>query len=180
MPNHEITMNIDGNSNRQEQRKRVIEQFLQEEPGTGTGERTSRYSYYVEELEDGSWIYLTRPAYLKKGFDFLIHVQNKTFLNRKDYPKHQDIFEDLKGKKREDPELFKKLHKAISEVFHCKDPKHILKELGQLEFESGFTVELILKTIKWFFIEQDIRDWNYSGRGMFMRGIDEIAEQEIL
>ncbi len=29
-----------------------------------------------------------------------------------------------------------------------------------------FSVEHILKTIKWLFIEQDIRYWNYSGRQM--------------
>ena len=34
------------------------------------------------------------------------------------------------------------------------------------QFESGFAVDHILKTIKWLFIEQDIRYWNYSGRYM--------------
>jgi len=103
MTRHELAIKIDGSLPRRELRKKVVEQFLLEEAGTGTGEKTSRYVYYVEELDDGSRIYLTRPAWLKKGFDFLIHVENKVFMNGKDNPKHDDIFEDLKKKKKRIP-----------------------------------------------------------------------------
>jgi hypothetical protein len=30
---------------------------------------------------------------------------------------------------------------------------------------------MIIKTIKWLFIEQDIRYWNYSGRDMLWSGV---------
>lgn len=175
MPAHEIVFRVDGSLPRKELRRGIVEHFLLEEPGTGRREKTSRYIYYVEELEDGSRIYLTRPAYLKKGFDFLIHVENKVFMNGKDNPRHDDIFEDLKRKKKENPDLYKRLHKAMTDVYNCKDPTEVLKELGDLKFQSGFSIELLLKTLKWFFIEQDIRDWNYSGRMMFKRGLDDIA-----
>ena len=45
--------------------------------------------------------------------------------------------------------------------------------LGFREAEMiGRPVEMLLKVIKWFFIEQDIRYWNYSGRNMLKNGID--------
>jgi hypothetical protein len=56
----------------------------------------------------------------------------------------------------------------------------VLKDLKDVKFQSGFSVELILKVLKWFFIEQDIRDWNYSGRGMFKSGLDYIKEHSLL
>jgi len=154
----------------------VVERFLLEEPGTGTKNYTSRYIYYVEKLKDDNRIYLTRPAYLKKGFDFLIHVEGKLFLTRGDYPKHDDIFLDLRGKKKVGPKLYKKLHEAMARVYNCEDPKNVLEDVGNLEFKSGFSVEMILKVLKWFFIEQDIRDWNYSGRAMFKLELDRIFE----
>jgi len=180
MTRYELVIKIDGSLPRRELRKKVVEQILLEEAGTGRGEKTSKYIYYVEELEDGSRIYLTRPAYLKKGFDFLIHVKDKVFMNGKDNPKHDDIFEDLRKKKKENPILYKRLHEAITRVYSCEDPSEVLKEFSDLKFKSGFSFELILKTLKWFFIEQDIRDWNYSGRAMLKSGLDEIASQATL
>lgn len=176
MPSHKLTITIDGSLPRRELRRKVVEQFLLEEAGTGTGDKTSRYTYYVEKLQDGHRIYLTRPAYLKKGFDFLIHVEGKVFMTGKDFPKHNDIFEDLKKKREENPTLFKRLHEAMTRVYNSQDPEEVLKDLDNLKFKSGFTVELMLKTLKWFFIEQDIRDWNYSGRGMFKARLDRILK----
>lgn len=178
MPKHELTMTIDGSLPRRELRRKVVEQFLLEEPGTGTGHNTSRYTYYVEKLKDGSRIYLTRPAYLKKGFDFRISVEDKVFMTGHDYPKHDDIFLDLRRKKKENPRLYKRLHKAMTRVYDCEEPENVLKDLGNPKFKSGFSVELILKVLKWFFIEQDIRDWNYSGRAMFKSALDRIFKYD--
>lgn len=43
-----------------------------------------------------------------------------------------------------------------------------------IDFVSGYSSELIIKTLKWLFIKQDIRYWNYSGRDMLWDGIKEI------
>ena len=40
------------------------------------------------------------------------------------------------------------------------------EEMMGLSFETGLPVDHIVKAIKWLFIEQDIRYWNYSGRNM--------------
>jgi hypothetical protein len=175
MSAHTLEINVTGSS-RNELRRKVIEQFFREEAGTGRGDKTSRYTYYVEKLEDGNRIFLTRPAYLKKGFDFVIRVEGKIFLNGKDNPSHNDIFGDLKRKKRENPRLYERLHEAMTRVYNCEEPEDVLRDLKDMKFQGGFSTELILKVLKWFFIEQDIRDWNYSGRGMFKSGLDEIRD----
>ena len=154
---------------RNEVRERVIAEFLKEAPGTGNGENQSKYLYFVETLKDGNRIYLERPANLHNGFDFLINVENINFstTNRVKYnPSHDNIFNDLKAKKAESPEKYKKLYKLIENVYSCKEI-----EDTNLQFDSGYSVDLILKVAKWFFIEQDIRYWNYSGRAMFMSGV---------
>lgn len=161
-------------SSREELRRIVVNKFLDEKPGLGTGDLTSRHRYYVETLDDGRRIYLDRPAYLKKGFDFRINVERTRFQNNKEYPKHDDIFDDLNAKIKDNPKAYKKLHEAIIRVYNCEDPSDILPEYQTLKFNTGHPVDLILKVIKWFFIEQDIRDWNYSGRHMFKEALDSI------
>lgn len=64
----------------------------------------------------------------------------------------------------------------MTDVFNCQEPNLILKNNPNVNFNTGFSVELILKILKWFFIEQDIRDWNYSGRGMFFSGLNQIYQ----
>jgi hypothetical protein len=172
---HVLEISITGSS-RIELRRKVIDQFFKEEAGTGAGDKTSRYTYYVEKLKDGSRVFLTRPAYLKKGFDFVIRVEGKSFSNGKDNPSHDDIFKDLEQKRRENPQLYTRLHEAMIRVHSCEEPEEVLGDINDLRFESGFSAELILKVLKWFFIEQDIRDWNYSGRGMFKTRLDEISD----
>lgn len=45
----------------------------------------------------------------------------------------------------------------------------VISEFGNLD-ELAETI----KTLKWLFIEQDIRYWNYSGRDMLWKGIHNI------
>lgn len=170
----EIDFRLTDYSSRQDLRRIVVSKFLEEEPGLGTGNNTSRYRYNVETLNDGRRIYLTRPAYLKKGFDFLINVEGMVFMTRGEFPKHDDIFKDLRLKRNSNPDMARRLHQAIKEVHECKDPGEVLSRYSDITFEIGFSTEFILKVLKWFFIEQDIRDWNYSGRAMFMDGVNRI------
>ena len=171
---HEMDFTVRNYTSRVELRKIVVFKFLEETPGLGRGDDASHYRYNVEILSDGRRIYLTRPAYLKKGFDFRINVESTMFQTKHEYPKHDDIFDDLRLKWQEDPAMCTRLHQALERVYNCEDPEDILPEYKDIEFNAGHPVDLILKVIKWFLIEQDIRDWNYSGRQMFKNGIDEI------
>lgn len=128
----------------------------------------SRYIYYVETLSSGNRVYLQRPANLHNGFDFLICVENTNYAapgrRRRNYPTHDDINADLLRKKEENPKQYSKLYALLKKIYLCNDVTD--EEMFAIEFRSGFSVEHIAKVLKWFFIEQDIRYWNYSGRAM--------------
>ena len=146
---------------------RVVNEFAKESPGFGNKDKASRYIYYVEMLENGDRIYLQRPANLHNGFDFLVCVENVNYAEgtgkrRRNYPKHTDIETDLINKKNENLELYRKLYDLIGDVYNCKDISS--EEILKLTFTTGYSAEHILKVLKWLFIEQDIRYWNYSGR----------------
>lgn len=159
-------------TNRRDIRRTIVEWFLDEEPGTGRGDKASRYTYFVEELDDGQLIYLRRPAYLKKGFDFTVNVNETNFnFNIKGkratkMPSHNHILVDLQSKKEESQKKYEKLIVEIKKVYNCQNDINY-----DIKFNSGYPVDLILKCLKWLFIEQDIRDWSYSGRNMLYEGI---------
>ncbi len=92
---NEIDFDVRNYTSREELRKVVVFKFLEEKPGLGKGDEASRYRYNVETMSDGRRVYLTRPAYLKKGFDFCINVEGTVFQTGHEYPKHGDIFDDL-------------------------------------------------------------------------------------
>ena len=168
--------NITGNHEKDRNALRIllVNNLVKEKAGTGNKEKTSKYHYNVETLTCGNRIYLTRPVPLNKGFDFIIHVEGYKFLNGKDNPRHDDIANDLKNKKQKDSTSYQHLLKLIDLVFLCNDPEDILRQERIPTFEVGFSAELLLKVMKWFFIEQDVRYWNWSGRNMFMQGITDI------
>jgi len=157
-------------ANRNALRKIVIDCFSKERAGEGSQELTSKYQYVVEKLASNKTIYLTRPAILSKGFDFVIHVENTIFANNKDNPTHDDIFIDLKNKKNQNNSLYSKLFLALEEVFYCQDPTDVYPKYQHYlkQFKIGYDADLILKVVKWYFIEQDVRYWNWSGRHKFM------------
>lgn len=166
MAGHEITRQFSNKGSRNEVRLRVVEAFSNEEPGTGIENEASRYIYYVETLNDGNRVYLQRPANLHNGFDFLICVENtnyaKTGQRRRNYPKHDDISEDLRLKKEESSTEYARLFALIQRIYNCDDVSD--SEMTSVSFSTGLPVDHILKVTKWLFIEQDIRYWNYSGR----------------
>lgn len=170
---YNITIIFPNSGSRNEVRKRVVNEFMEEEPGTGRGEDSTRYHYYVEQLSNGDRIYLSRPAVRRWGFDFVIHVENVDF-NRgngrcRDRPKHDDIYHDLEMKKRNEPREYRRLLSLIRRVHECNEVP--VRRIRGLRFATGLPVDLLLGVIKWFFIEQDIRYWNYSGRNEFVHGI---------
>lgn len=168
MAKHEITRQFSNQGSRNEVRLRIVEAFSGEEPGTGIGNDASRYIYYVETLWDGNRIYLQRPANLHNGFDFVVCVENTNYARpgerRRNYPKHEDIREDLLRKKAESPGEYARLFALIQRIYRCEDVSD--SEMDAVSFSAGLPVDHVLKVLKWLFIEQDIRYWSYSGRDM--------------
>lgn len=98
----------------------------------------------------------------------LVCVENTNYApagqRSRNYPKHEDLGADLQKKKQENLEMYTRLYVLLKRVFECHDVFE--QEYSGIYFNSGLPVDHILKTIKWLFIEQDIRYWNYSGRNM--------------
>lgn len=174
MPEFSLNYNLNVYGDRNKVRMAVVNELSKEEPGKGKDQLASRYTYYVETLSDGNRVYLRRPANLHNGFDFIICVENYNFSptgRKRNYPKHDDIIADLKSKKAEDESGYMKLFSVLEDVYNCKNIRN--KDMI-IDFTSGYSSELIIKTLKWLFIEQDIRYWNYSGRDMLWSGIKNI------
>lgn len=171
MPTNYLNIECPNCGTRNEIRKNLIDYFIQEEPGTGTGKLSTKYFYYVDTLANGDRVYLARPAYLNKGFDFVIHVENHSFRRGKTNPTHGDILDDLLLKKRNDPAKYSLLYEAIKAVHSCSE---ITSDM-YVDFDLGFSTEMLLKVTKWFFIEQDVTYWNFSGRDKFMQAMDALA-----
>ena len=176
MPEYVVEQFFSNAPDRNTVRMRVVNRFSEEPPGSGKDSLASRFTYYVEELSCGRRVYLRRPANLHNGFDFVVHVEGANF-NRlggrtKSNPAHDDIIADLREKKAENPIMYARLFRRLEQVYNCKDVD--LEQANELTFNSGYPCDLIVATVKWLFIEQDIRYWNYSGRDMFWSGISNI------
>lgn len=166
LDNNIIELVIPNTIGRNNIRNMLIQEFLKELPGSKAG--ASKYRYNVE-VSCNSKIYLSRPSYLNKGMDFAIYVDLST---EKDFkPSHNYIFQDLKLKKEESLEEYNKLYSLILGIFNCDIEAN--DNIG-LVFKNGLSADLLLKTIKWLFIEQDVTYWNYSGRNKFMEHIEKI------
>ncbi|MDE1869315.1 MAG: hypothetical protein KGH60_05130 [Candidatus Micrarchaeota archaeon] len=158
---------------RKELREGAVNKFLSEKGGYWKDgkKHVTMYRYNVETLKNGKRVFLLKPTFLNKGIDFQVWIED---FKGKDSarPSHKDIIEDLKLKKHENIEEFVELMKLINKVYDCTDPDDLRYNL---DFKKGLSVELILKALKWLFIEQDITYWNYDGRGMLKGEIDKVA-----
>ena len=168
MPYSYITLNwnLPKTNSRNELRKYVVLKFMEEEPGQGTGELVSRYKYIVESFSDGRKLYLLRPAQYRMGFDFQIWMENWNKSNNNKMPSYRDIIQDLKNKQEENKFGFNILINCIGKIYICEDDGRILDwiKTQNVNFSVGENIDVLLKIIKWMFIEQDIRYWNFSGR----------------
>ncbi len=161
-----LIISVDDINDRTALRNHILNCWMSEDPNT-------KYRYDVEALADGKKIYLERPGRLNKGCDFVIFIEGDlTFKNGNDKPpKHNFILDDLRGKKQQlNSEQWEQLLKAIEAIYDCQ-PYHTASVFcSELPNESK-SFELVLKTLRWFFIEQDITYWNRQGRYMLHSSI---------
>jgi len=158
-------------NNRIDFRRELVNLFLEEEPGTGREEFTSKYQYIVKVV-GANEVYLKRPAQFNNGFDFTLNVSGINFNpNGKatTRPTHGNIIEDLQSKKEANENLYNALRVQIDRIYDCQEPTNLFFDFG-----VGLHSEVLLECIKWLFAEQDVTYWNYSGRAMFYAGITDI------
>ena len=167
-------------STREDYHKQLIMLFLEEQHGTS--EEWNYYDYFVETGKNDKRIYLHRPAYKNKGMDFEVRVEDYQFrygkygnvISSGNRPSHSEIWNDVNDKVVENPEDGIKLKALITKIYNCEDPKK--EEIEACYFTKGLPLDLLLYTIKWLFIEQDMTYWNQSGREMYYNGLMEIWE----
>ena len=87
-------------------------------------------------------------------------------------PKHEEIWNDVNEKVVENPEDGQKLKTLITNIYNCEEPNEEI--IDSCHFTKGLPLDLLLYTIKWLFIEQDMTYWNQSGREMNYNGLMKI------
>ena len=161
--------NIERYTTRADIRNYLLEIMKAENPQT-------KYRYFVEQLIDGNRIYLERPGRLNKGCDFVIYIENHLLYNNSNDkpPKHDFLLDDLRLKRENlSNEEWTILHNAIELIYNSNSFEVSSENIRELPV-IGETYELILKLVRWFFIEQDITYWSRSGREMLYNAILEI------
>lgn len=147
----------------------LIKKWISENPKT-------KYRYFVETLKNGSRIYLERPAQLNKGCDFVIYIENfNLWKNGNDRPpNHKFVIKDLKKKKKQlSAKQWNNFLLAVKEIYKSSPYSDTVKYTKRTP-KIGLDFELLLKLIRWFFIEQDVTYWSGLGREMFYNSINEI------
>lgn len=170
---------INGSLTRHEIVQKVINIFINtEHQQRGKG---VKFWYPVEQLSantklEDTQLFIFRPGGLQKwNFDFKVNVTADMGMGK---GTHKDIESDMRSKKSENPEQFKRLLNALNEVYNCSenDVDRVLEIYHNLQtsFRIGSTVEILFKVLKWMFIMEDIVYWNYDGRAKLYNYLNEI------
>lgn len=163
------------NGDRRALRSRLINAFLEEEPGTGRGDLCSRNIYEVERTLSGHTIELHRPANRNNGMDFTVRCPTITFNyeNRlwRHVPRHEDLVTALQGIRRRHPAVFGLVRDAIGAIYRCQRVRgwRNLALLSSEPMGANQTVcpaDVAVLVAKWLFVEQDVTYWHNSGRAM--------------
>jgi hypothetical protein len=166
-----IDCNMGGDFPPSDWRRKVIVLFLDETKGTGD----YYYAYRVEQMTDGSAIYLVRPTF-KRGLDYLLLLADSR--GSVIAPKFDDLENDLREKKLRFPELYQRLHSALMQVHAGKDPDRVLAGLKDdlSAFSSGgMPIETLLKVAKWLFIDEDVKYWGQRGRDEWRDSLQQLV-----
>ena len=151
-------------------RKNLIQTFLCESPGIGTGDDASRYQYNVEQFGDYG-VFLKRPTQLNKGFDFTVNIKGLFFKKNRRYsnPSHQDIIDALTDCKINFTQTYPIIAQKLQEIYECNPVSLTPSGATFCDYAGNeHPIEIILLAVKWLFMEQDCAYWNYSGRAMFL------------
>lgn len=165
----EKTLDVDNIHSRKELRKFILTTYVEEDCN-------AKLRYYVETLENGKRIYIERPAQLNKGCDFVVFVEDFIlYQNGNDKPpKHDDVLEDLREKKHTlTMDQYEQLKLAIESIYNLEQYNNTIQYTQTLP-PVGWDYEVLLKLLRWLFIEQDVTYWSGSGRNMLYSAISSI------
>lgn len=168
---------------RREFRDTLVQTFLAEEPGTGTGKETTRYTYEVELSPSGHHIELWRPALLNKGLDFTVRVPSlKLNMTRSPWchvPSHDNLRDMFLSFKNTYPRQYPEILVRLNQTFACEpiDDLNAISHYSAPAIAEGcdaVPADVAVLTAKWLFAEQDLTYWNQSGRARLWTHLDEM------
>jgi len=126
-------------------------------------------AYEVETLEDGRKIMITKPGG-KSADDIMVWVyEGAKGVHWR--PSHRQIYSDLEEKITFDKVKGLAVLEALERVYRGEDPEDILTENRQLgKSLPGLPVDLILKSYKWIWAQEDCNypPPRFKGRKMSM------------
>jgi hypothetical protein len=130
--------------------------------------------YEVEQLSDGRRIVIAKPGGKSvygqpKKEDFFVWVYNPIEGTLWQIT-HKQIYEDLKLKENKDASIALKAIEYLKRVHQGEEPEEILSdaETGDV---PGEPIEILLKSYKWIWGQEDVNYPNGQGRDMSMESI---------
>lgn len=136
-------------------------------------EGISYRGFEVESLSDGRKIVITKPGgkftfgSIKRD-DFMVWIFNpadKTLW----LISHKNIYEDLEEKGQTDSEATIEIINSLERVYNGEEPDDVLKD-SNLQNPQGELPELLLKSYKWIWGQEDVNYPDGKGRAMSWEG----------
>ena len=131
-----------GCADRQGLRRAIAEKWSDEDAYTN-------YRYNVERCADGKRVYLLRPTWLNKGFDFQVNVEGLVKVVKpgkgatREMPSHGDVIHDLQSKVAKRPKEAKTLFEAVGAVYDCSEPRGLC-DFSKSQRERGSELAALL------------------------------------
>jgi hypothetical protein len=135
--------------------------------------------YEVEQLVDGRKIIITKPG----GKFTFGRIRREDFMVWVYDPRnsalwlisHKDIYKDLEEKGRANPHETIKIIDALERVYNGEEPDDVIKTI-KLSNPIGEPPELLLKTYKWIWGQEDCNYPDGKGRAMSWEGWEKDKE----
>lgn len=136
--------------------------------------------YEVEQLSDGRRIVIAKPGGKSvygqpKKEDFFVWVYNPIEGTLWQIT-HKQIYEDLKLKENKDASIALKVIEYLKRVHKGEEPEEILSDAGAGDV-PGEPIDILLKSYKWIWGQEDVNYPKGQGRDMSMKSILELESE---
>jgi hypothetical protein len=136
--------------------------------------------YEVEQLRDGRKIVIAKPGGKSvygqpKKEDFFVWVYNPREGTLWQIT-HKQIYEDLEFKREQDASLSLKVIGYLKRVHQGEEPEEILNTVDESNI-LGEPIEILLKSYKWIWGQEDVNYPTGQGRDMSMESIVELETE---
>ena len=147
-------------------RTRLLDEAKAEEPGL-SAESVAWVTYERETCASGVQVSVVRPARRNSGSHFTYQLSGVEGHPGYWRPSLKTVFADIGMKIDATPSHARLLFEAVDAVYRCREPDDVLANSDfepLLALSTGLEVEVLLKLLKWVFLEQDLTYWHTSGR----------------